>query len=45
MTLSGMILGAVIARAGQPEHMLPAYYLAAGLANPAAYARAEFRTW
>ena len=38
MTLSGMILGAVIARAGQPEHMLPAYYLAAGLANPAAYA-------
>jgi hypothetical protein len=38
MTLSGMILGAVIARAGQPEHMLPAYYLAAGIANPAAYA-------
>ena len=38
MTLSGMILGAVIARAGQPEHMLPAYYLAAGVANPAAYA-------
>jgi hypothetical protein len=38
MTLSGMILGAVIARAGRPEHMLPAYYLAAGLANPAAYA-------
>jgi len=38
MTLSGMILGAVIARAGQPEHMLPVYYLAAGLANPAAYA-------
>lgn len=38
MTLSGMILGAVIARAGQPEHMLPAYYLAAGVVNPAAYA-------
>ena len=38
MTLSGMILGAVIARAGQPEHMLPVYYLAAGIANPAAYA-------
>ncbi len=37
-TLSGMILGAVIARAGQPEHMLPAYYLAAGLAGPAAFA-------
>jgi hypothetical protein len=38
MTLSGMILGAVIARSGSPEHMLPAYYLAAGIANPAAYA-------
>jgi hypothetical protein len=38
MTLSGMILGAVIARGGSPEHMLPAYYLAAGIANPAAYA-------
>ncbi len=37
-TLSGMILGAVIARAGQPEHMLPAYYLAVGLAGPAAFA-------
>ena len=38
MTLSGMILGAVIARSAQPERMLPVYYLAAGLANPAAYA-------
>jgi hypothetical protein len=38
MTLSGMVLGAVIARSGSPEHMLPAYYLAAGVANPAAYA-------
>ncbi len=38
MSLSGMILGAVISRAGRPEHMLPVYYLAAGLANPAAYA-------
>jgi len=38
MTLAGMILGGVIARAGQPERMLPAYYLAAGIANPAAYA-------
>jgi hypothetical protein len=38
MTLSGMILSGVIARAASPEHMLPAYYLAAGLANPAAYA-------
>jgi hypothetical protein len=38
MTLSSMILGAVIARGGSPEHMLPAYYLALGIANPAAYA-------
>lgn len=38
MTLSSMILGAVIARSGRPEHMLPAYYLAVGIANPAAYA-------
>jgi hypothetical protein len=38
MTLSGMLLGAVIARSNQPERMLPAYYLAVGLANPMAYA-------
>lgn len=38
MTLSGMILSGVIARAASPERMLPAYYLAVGLANPAAYA-------
>ena len=38
MTLSGMLLGAVIARSSQPERMLPAYYLAVGLANPMAYA-------
>jgi hypothetical protein len=38
MTLSGMLLGAVIARSSQPERMLPAYYLAIGLANPMAYA-------
>jgi len=38
MTLSSMILGAIIARSGSPEHMLPVYYLAVGIANPAAYA-------
>jgi len=38
MTLSGMVLGGVIARAAHPERMLPVYYLAVGLANPAAYA-------
>lgn len=38
MTTAGMILGGVIARSGQPERMLPVYYLAVGIANPAAYA-------
>ncbi len=38
MTVAGTMLGAVIARADQPERMLPAYYLAVGLANPMAYA-------
>jgi hypothetical protein len=38
MTVAGTMLGAVIARAGQPERMLPAYYLAVGVANPMAYA-------
>jgi hypothetical protein len=38
MTLSGMILGGVIARAAEPERMLPVYYLVAGLVNPAAFA-------
>lgn len=38
MTLSSMILGGVIARSGSPEHVLPAFYLAIGIANPAAYA-------
>jgi hypothetical protein len=38
MTVAGTMLGAVIARSAQPERMLPAYYLAAGVANPMAYA-------
>jgi len=38
MTVSGTLLGAVVARANQPERMLPAYYLAIGLVNPMAYA-------
>ncbi len=43
MTLSGMLLGAVIARSNQPERMLPAYYLAIGLANPMAYAASRLQ--
>jgi hypothetical protein len=38
MTVAGTMLGAVIARAGEPERMLPAYYVAVWLANPMAYA-------
>ncbi len=38
LSLSSMVTGAVIARAPRPEEMLPAYYLAAGLAGPMAYA-------
>jgi hypothetical protein len=38
MTLAGMLVSAFITRAPRPEHMLTAYVLALGLANPVAYA-------
>jgi len=37
LTLSAILLGAFIARAPEPERMLPAYYLALGLATPVAF--------
>lgn len=37
LTISALILGAFIARADLPERMLPAYYLALGLAGPVAF--------
>jgi len=37
LSLSSLLLGAFIARAASPERMLPAYYLALGLATPVAY--------
>jgi hypothetical protein len=37
LALSAMVLGAFIARAADPERMLPAYYLALGLATPVAF--------
>ncbi len=37
LTLSAILLGAFIARAAEPERMLPAYYLALGLATPVAF--------
>ncbi len=37
LSLAAIVLGAFIARAAEPERMLPAYYLALGLATPVAY--------
>ncbi len=37
LAMSAIVLAAFIARAGQPEQMLPVYYLALGLATPVAY--------
>ena len=37
LSLSAILLGAFIARAEAPERMLPAYYLALGLATPVAF--------
>jgi hypothetical protein len=37
LTISAILVGAFIARAEQPERMLPAYYLALGLAGPVAF--------
>lgn len=37
LAMSAIVLAAFIARAGQPERMLPVYYLALGLATPVAY--------
>jgi hypothetical protein len=38
MTLSGFMTGAFIARAAEPERMLPIYYVAVGIVNPVAFA-------
>lgn len=37
LSFSAMLMGAFIARAADPERMLPAYYLALGLATPVAF--------
>jgi hypothetical protein len=37
LCLSGLIMGAFIARAPNPERMLPVYYLALGVVNPVAF--------
>lgn len=43
LTLSGMLMGAFIARAPDPERVLPAYYIAIGLANPMAFAASRLQ--
>ncbi|HSV93385.1 MAG TPA: hypothetical protein VLH81_09930 [Desulfobacterales bacterium] len=44
LSLSTVILAAFIARAPEPERMLPVYYLALGLASPAAFAATRLQT-
>jgi hypothetical protein len=44
LAISGVALGAFIARAPDPERILPVYYLALGLANPAAFAATRIQT-
>ena len=44
LAVSGVALGAFIARAPDPERILPVYYLALGLANPVAFAATRIQT-
>ncbi len=44
LALSGPILGAFIARAGEPERTLPVYYLAMGLASPMAFSASRIQS-
>jgi hypothetical protein len=44
LSLASMILAAFIARAAEPERVLPIYYLALGLANPVAFAASRVQT-
>lgn len=44
LSTSAIILGAFMARAPDPERILPIYYLALGLANPVAYAATRIQT-
>ncbi len=43
LSLSGFMLGAFIARAPDPEHMLPVFYLVLGVANPVAAGAARLQ--
>jgi hypothetical protein len=44
LSISAVILAAFIARAADPERILPVYYLALGLANPVAFSATRIQT-
>jgi hypothetical protein len=44
LSLSTILLAGIIARAPEPERMLPVYYLALGLASPVAFAGTRLQT-
>jgi len=44
LSISALILAAFIARAPNPERILPVYYLALGLANPVAFSATRIQT-
>ncbi len=44
LALSGPMLGAFMARAGEPERTLPVYYLAMGLASPMAFSASRIQS-
>ena len=44
LSISAIILASFIARAPDPDHILPVYYLALGVANPVAFAATRLQT-
>jgi hypothetical protein len=44
LSLATVILAGMIARAAEPERMIPVYYLALGLASPVAFAASRLQT-
>ncbi len=44
LTLAAVVVAAILARAPEPERMLPVYYLALGLASPVAFSATRIQT-
>jgi hypothetical protein len=44
LSLATVILAGIVARAAEPERMIPVYYLALGLASPVAFAASRLQT-